>query len=51
MTFSQGTYNLQTRKSETLDIADQLHVKIFKLVLFNIKLLLKEDNILHISND
>ena len=32
-------------------IADHLYVKISKPALFNIKLLLKEDNILHILNE
>ena len=39
-------------RNETLAIADHfLYVKISKLALFNIKLLLKEDNILHILNN
>ena len=45
--FSQGTYKFQNLRNETLAIADHLHVKISKLALFNVKLLLKEDNILH----
>ena len=31
--------------------ADHLYVKILKLTLFNVKLLLKEDSILHILNE
>ena len=37
--------------NETLAIADHLYVKICKLTLYNIKLLLKENNILHILNE
>ena len=38
---SQGTYNFQNLKNETLAIADHSYVKISKSALFNIKLLLK----------
>ena len=34
-----------------LAAADHLHLKISRLALFNIKLLLKESNILHILNE
>ena len=46
MSFSQPTYNFQNLKNVTLAIADHEHVKISRLVvLFNIMLLPKEDNI------
>ena len=38
-------------RNETLPVADHLHIKISKLALFNIKLSLKKDNILHILNE
>ena len=38
-------------RNEILAIVDHLYVKISKLALFNIKSLLKEDNILHILNE
>ena len=44
---SQETYNFQNLRNETLAIADHLYVEISKLALFNVKLLLKEGNILH----
>ena len=37
-------------RNETLVIADHLYVKIFKLALFNVKLLRKQDNTFHILN-
>ena len=49
--FSQETYNFQNLQNGTLAIADHVYVKISKLALINIKLLLKEDNILHILNE
>ena len=49
--FPQGTYNFQNLRNETMDIAEHEYVKISKLVLFQIKLLLKEDSILHILNE
>ena len=42
--FSQGTYNFQTLRNETLVIA-----KIFSFTMFDMKLWLKEENILHKS--
>ena len=41
----------QNLRNETLAIADHLYVKISKLALSNIKLLLKEENILHMVNE
>ena len=49
--FSQETYNFQKLTNETLVVADRFYVKISKLASFNIKLLLKEDNILYILNE
>ena len=49
--FPQGTYNFQNLRNEKLAIADHSNVKILKLAVFNIKLLLKEDNILHILSE
>ena len=49
--FSQGTYNFQSLRNQNMAIADHEHVKISKLLLFHIKLLLKEDSILHILNE
>ena len=49
--FPQKTYNFQNLRNETLAIADHLEVKISKLAWFNIKLLLKEGNILPLLND
>ena len=49
--FSQGTYNFQNLRNESMAIADHEYVKISKLVLFHIELLLKEDSILHILNE
>ena len=46
--FSQQLSKFENLRNETLAVADHLYVKISKLALFNIKLLLKEDNILHI---
>ena len=48
--FYQGTYNFQNLRNESLVIADHLHVKISKFASFKIKLMLQEDNILHILN-
>ena len=48
--FFPGNLKFQTLRNESLAIADHLYLKISKLALFHIKLLLKEDNILHILN-
>ena len=44
---SQGTYNFQILGNETLIIADYKWAKIFKFAMLDIKLLLKDDNILY----
>ena len=48
---SRGLHNFQNLRIETLAIADHLYVKSSKLALSDIKLLLKEDNILYILNE
>ena len=48
---SQRTYNFEDLRNETMAIADHQYVKISKIVFFHIKLLLKEDSILHILNE
>ena len=47
--FSQGTYDFQNLRNETLVIADYDYVKLFSFAMFDMKLWLKEDNILHKS--
>ena len=49
--FSQGTYNFQNLRNETLVIADYEYAKIFSFALFDMKLWLREENILHKSWD
>ena len=49
--FSQWTYNFQILRSETRPIADHKDVDISKFALVNIKLLLKEANILHFLSE
>ena len=44
---SQGTYNFQILGNETLIIADYKYAKIFKFAMLDIKLQLKDDNILY----
>ena len=48
---SQRTYSFQNLRNETLAVADHEYVKISMLVFFHIKLLLKEDSLLHILNE
>ena len=47
--FPQGTYNFQNLRHETLVIADYKYAKIFGFAIFDMKLWLKEENILHKS--
>ena len=47
--FSQGIYNFQNLRNGTLVIADYEYVKIFSFAVFDMKLWLKEENILHKS--
>ena len=47
--FSQGTYNFQNSRNEIWVIADYEYVKIFSFAMFDMKLWLKEENILHKS--
>ena len=42
---SQGTYNFQNLRNETLVIADYEYAKIFSFAMFDMKLWLKEENI------
>ena len=44
---SQGTYNFQILGNETLIIADWEYIPIFRFALLDIKLWLKDDNILY----
>ena len=44
---SQGTYNFQIVGNETLIIADYKYAKNFKFAMSDIKLQLKDDNILY----
>ena len=46
---SQETYNFQNLRNETLIFADYKYVKIFRFAMLDIKLWLKDDNILHRS--
>ena len=43
---SQGTYNFQILENETLIITDCKHATILKFAMLDIKLQLKDDNIL-----
>ena len=45
--FSQGTYECQNLRYETLAVADYEHVKIFKIAVMDIKLWMKEGLDLH----
>ena len=47
--FSQGTYIFQNLRYETLVIADYEYAKIFGSAMCDMKLWLKEENILHKS--
>ena len=44
--FSQDTYNFHNLRNETLVIADYEYAKIFSFALFDMRLWLKEENIL-----
>ena len=49
--FSQGIYNFQNFRNETLVIVGYKYANLFSFATFNMKLWLKEENILHDLNE